>query len=160
MSRSQKQHKPRYDRNKTPVHRLAVMSRLMAAKVEREPMTDEQIGRLEIAVLAAVDSIEKGRGTGDNWDAIAKALNQSWVFATGGGIGEEVKPYLLVAQEGMKRMKQRFLETDVMEFDDLALEAVRSGIEMWREQLKMSTLGELATASDVVQKYFYQKEAA
>jgi hypothetical protein len=160
MSKSQKQHKPHYDRNKSPIHRLAAITRLTVAKIAREPMTDAEIGRLEIAVLASIDCIAKGFGTGDHWDVIAKAINQSWIFATEAGTGEEAKPYLLVAQQGMERMKKRFLETGKMAFDGLALEAVRRAVEIWRDQLKMSTLGELTAASDVVQRHFYRKEAA
>lgn len=160
MSRSQKPRRVRHDRNKTDVCRLAVISRLMAAKVEREPMTEAEIDRLEMPVLSALDAIEKGRGTPDNWDVIARTLNQAWVFATGGGIGEEAKPYLVVALDGMRSVKQRFLETGAMSFDELALEAVRSAIELWREQLKIATLGELCTAGEVAHKYLYQKEAA
>jgi hypothetical protein len=60
----------------------------------------------------------------------------------------------------MERMKKRFLETGKMAFDGLALEAVRRAVEIWRDQLAMSTLGELTAASDVVHRHFYQKEAA
>ena len=51
-------------------------------------------------------------------------------------------------------------ETGKMEFDALGLEAVRRAIELWREQLKMSTVGELSAAADVVHREFYRKEAA
>lgn len=152
--------KPRVDRNKNPRHLFAGINRLMAAQVAMSPMTESEVGRVELCVLTAVDSIVNGHGTGDNWDAIAKALNQSWIFATEAGTGEEAKPYLLVAQDGMNRMKKRFLETGRMEFDDLALEAVRSAVELWRDQLRMSSLAELRAATDVVQAHFYQKEAA
>lgn len=160
MSRSQKQHKPRVDRNKTAVCHLAVMTRLMAAKVEREPLRSTEVDRLEMPVLLAVDAIEKGRGTPENWDVIAKALNQAWIFATGGGIGEEAKPYLVVALDSMRAVKQRYLDAGEMKFEELELEAVRSAIEMRREQLRLATIGELHTASDVAHKYLYQKEAA
>lgn len=160
MSKSQKPQKARYDRNKNPIHRFAALNRLMGAMIAKEPIRDDEIGRLEIAVLAAIDCIAKGYGTGDHWDVIAKAINESWIFATEAGNGEEAKPHLMVAQECMTRMKNRFLETGKMAFDGLALEAVRRSVELWRDQLKMSTLGELTAASDVVQRHFYQKEAA
>ncbi|HEX8894435.1 MAG TPA: hypothetical protein VF783_13985 [Terriglobales bacterium] len=152
--------KPRIDRNKNPLHRFSALNRLMGASIAKQPMTEAEIGQLEMAVLTAVESIARGHGTGDNWDAIAKAINQAWIFATEAGTGEEAKPYLLVAQQGMERMKKRFLETGKMAFDGLALEAVRRAIELWREQLAMSTLGELSAATDVVRKHFYRKEAA
>ncbi|MFM0141771.1 hypothetical protein [Paraburkholderia sp. RL18-085-BIA-A] len=160
MSRSQKNRKLHIDRNKTAVCHLAVMTRLMAAKIEREPLRSTEVDRLEMPVLSAIDAIEKGRGTPENWDVLARTLNQAWVFATGGGIGEEAKPYLVVALDGMRAVKQRFLDTGAMALDALELEAVRSALEMWREQLKLATLGELHTASDVAHKYIYQKEAA
>jgi hypothetical protein len=160
MSKSQKQHKPRIDRNKTAVCRLAVMTRLMAAKIEREPLRSAEVDRLEMPVFSALDAIEKGRGTPDNWDVLARTLNQAWVFATGGGIGEEAKPYLVVALDGMRDIKQRFLDTGAMAIEALELEAVRSALEMWSEQLKLATVGELQTAGEVAHKYLYQKEAA
>lgn len=161
MSRSQKNRKPGFDRNKGAVyHAAALIARLTAAKVEREPLRESEVDRLEMPVLLAVDAIEKGRGTPENWDVIAKALNQAWIFATGGGIGEEAKPYLVVALDGMRAVKQRYLDTGAMKFEALEIEAVRSAIEMRREQLKLATLGELHTASDVAHKYLYQKEVA
>ncbi|MGF6837030.1 hypothetical protein QF001_000897 [Paraburkholderia youngii] len=160
MSRSQKNRKVRVDRNKTDVCRLAVMTRLMAAKVEREPLRESEVDRLEMPVLLALDAIEKGRGTPENWDVIGKALNQAWIFATGGGIGEEAKPYLMVALDAMRAVKQRYLETGALTFEALELEAIRSAIEMRREQLKLATLGELHTATDVAHKYLYQKGVA
>ncbi|MBB5414075.1 hypothetical protein [Paraburkholderia atlantica] len=160
MSRSQKNRKVRVDRNKTDVCRLAVMTRLMAAKVEREPLRESEVDRLEMPVLLALDAIEKGRGTPENWDVIGKALNQAWIFATGGGIGEEAKPYLVVALDAMRAVKQRYLDTGALTFEALELEAIRSAIEMRREQLKLATLGELHTATDVAHKYLYQKGAA
>lgn len=160
MPTNRKPRKAHIDRSKNPMHRFAALNLLMGAMIAKEPIGDDGIAELEIAVLAAVESIAKGHGSGDNWDVIAKAINQSWVFATEAGTGEEAKPYLLVAQEGMKRMKARFIETGTMAFDGLALESVRRAIELWREQLAMSTLGELTAASDVVQRHFYQREAA
>jgi|SRR6516225_6969399 hypothetical protein len=152
--------KQRYDRNKSPQHRFSALNRLMGASIAKQPMTEADIDPYELIVLEAVECICKGIGTAIHWDRIAKAICEAWVFANDGGIGEEAKPYLVVAKDGMERMNVRFRETGKMEFDALGLEAVRRAIELWREQLKMSTVGELSAAADVVHREFYRKEAA
>lgn len=151
MSRSQK---PHYDRNKNPHHRFAAINRLMAAQVARQEVTDADVDDMEISVLAAIECISKGYGTVSHWNEIAYAINQSWVLCTERGIGEEAKPYLLVAQDGMKRMAKRFKETGKFAFDGLGLEAVRRVVEIWSTQLTMCTLGEVHAAGHVADRHF------
>lgn len=136
-------------------HPYAGISRLMGAKLAKEPVTDADIAPFELVVREAIECICRGIGTGVHWDRIAKAVNESWVFANQAGIGEEAKPYIVVAKDGLERMKQRYLATGKMAFDGLALQAVRQAVELWVEQQKMSTVGELHAAARVVHAEFY-----
>ena len=151
--------RPRIDRNKTAAN-FALFNKLMGAKVAREPLTDADIAPYELVVLEAIECICKGIGNGMHWDRIAKAVSEAWIFANEKGIGEEAKPYIVVAKDGMERMKKRFEATGTMAFDGLALEAVRQAVALWTQQLRMATVAELVAAAEVVHKEFYRKEAA
>lgn len=153
--------KPRVDRNKNPRHLFSGINRLMAAQVSRQEVVDGDVDEMELPVLAAIECITKGHGIVSHWNEIAHAINQSWILATERGTGEEAKPYLLVAQDGMKRMAKRYHETGKFGFDALGLEAVRRVVELWHEQLKLCTIGEVHAAGQVADKYFRQvREAA
>ena len=152
--------KPNYDRNKTAANRFAGISKLTGAKIARQPLTDADIAPYELVVLEAIECICKGIGEGVHWDRIAKAVSEAWIFANERGIGEEAKPYIIVATQGLERMKKRFLATGTMAFDGLALEAVRQVVSLWTSQLKMATVGELVAAAQLVHKEFYRQEAA
>jgi hypothetical protein len=161
MSRSQKQHKPRVDRNKGPRHLFSGINRLMAAQVSKQEIAEGDVDEMELPVLAAIECIAKGYGTVSHWNEIAHAINQSWVLCTEGGTGEEAKPYLLVAQDAMKRMAKRYHDTGRFGFDALGLEAVRRVVEIWSAQLTMCTLGEVHAAGEVADKHFWKhREAA
>jgi hypothetical protein len=160
MSRSQKQHKPHYDRNRDPRHLFSGINRLMAAQVAKQEVSEDDVDDLEIGVLAAIECISKGYGTVSHWNEIAHVINQSWILCTERGIGEEAKPYLLVAQDGMKRMAKRFKETGKFAFDGLGLEAVRRVIEIWSTQLTMCTLGEVHAAGEVADRHFWKTPEA
>lgn len=151
--------KPRFDRNKNPRHLFAGINRLMAAQVAHQEVVDGDVDEMEFPVLAAVECIAKGHGTVSHWNEIAHALNQSWVLATEREIGIEAKPYLLVAQDGMKRMAKRYHETGKFGFDALGLEAVRRVIELWHDQLKLCTLGEVHAAGEVADRHFWKTAA-
>lgn len=150
--------KQRHDRNKDARHLFAGINRLMAAQVAKQEVTDSDVDDMEITVLAAIECISKGYGTISHWNEIAYAINQSWVLCTEGGIGEEAKPYLLVAQDAMKRMAKRFKETGKFAFDGLGLEAVRRVVEIWATQLTMCTLGEVHAAGEVADKHFWKTQ--
>jgi hypothetical protein len=150
--------KPRKRHVRRPLPAFAGISLLMGAKIAKEPMTDADINPYELVVLESIECICKGIGTGVHWDRIAKAISEAWIFANDGGIGEEAKPYILVAKEGMERMKAQFIETGTMAFDGLALQAVRKAVSLWAQQLKMVTVGELVAAAEMVHKEFYGKE--
>lgn len=156
MSRNRK---PRIDRNKSAIHRFSVINKLMEAQVSRQQVTESDVGEMEVAVLAAIDCICKGHGTISHWNEIAHVINQSWVLCTEQGIGQEAKPYLLVAQDGMKRMEKRFKETGRFGFDDVGLEAVRRVVEIWSHQLLLCSVKEVHDAGQVADRHFWKTPA-
>ena len=151
--------KPRYDRNKSPIHRFAAINKLMEAQVSRQEVTEEDVDDLEIAVLAAIECITKGLGTISHYNEIAHVLNQSWILATERGTGEEAKPYLLVAQDGMKRMVKHFKKTGKFRFDPLGLEAVRRAVEIWSHQLLLCSVKEAHDAGEIADRHFWKTPA-
>lgn len=160
MNRSQKPHRPRHDRNKDPRHLFAGINRLMAAQVSHQEVVDTDVDEMELPVLAAIECIAKGHGTVSHWNEIAHAINQSWILATERGTGEEAKPYLLVAQDAMKRMAKRYKDTGHFAFDGLGLESIRRVIELWHDQLKLCTIGEVHAAGEVADKHFWKTPEA
>lgn len=156
MSRSQKQQGSRRDRNKDARHLFSGINRLMAAQVAKQEIVDGDVDEMELPVLAAIECISKGHGTVSHWNEIAYAINQSWVLCTEGGTGEEAKPYLLVAQDAMKRMAKRYKDTGHFAFDELGLEAIRRVVEIWSAQLTLCTLGEVHAAGQVADRHFWK----
>jgi DNA-binding transcriptional regulator YdaS (Cro superfamily) len=152
--------KPHYDRNKNPAHRFSAINRLMGGQIARQEVTEDDVDDMELPVLAAVECIAKGHGTISHWNEIAHVVNQSWILSTERGIGEEAKPYLLVAQDGMKRMAKRFQETGHFAFDALGLEAVRRVVEIWSHQLLLCSIGEVHAAGEVADKHFWKTPEA
>jgi hypothetical protein len=152
--------KQRYDRNKDPRHRFAGINRLMTAQVSRQEVTESDVEEMELTVLVAIECISKGHGTVSHWNEIAHAINQSWILSTERGIGEEAKPYLLVAQDAMKRMAKRFKDSGKFAFDGLGLEAVRRVVEIWSHQLLLCSVGEVHAAGEVADKYFWKTPEA
>jgi len=152
--------KPNFDRNKNPIHRFSAINKLMGAQIAHQEITDSDVDDMEIAVLAAIECISKGHGTVSHYNEIAHAINQSWILCTERGIGEEAKPYLLIAQDSMNRLAKRFKKTGKVGFDANGLHAVRRAIGLWHDQLLLCTLGEVHAAGEVADKHFWAKEAA
>lgn len=160
MSRSQKPRRLSRDRNKDPRHLFSGINRLMAAQVAKQEVVDDDVDEMELPVLAAIECIAKGHGTVSHWNEIAHAINQSWVLCTEGGVGEEAKPYLLVAQDAMKRMAKRYKDMGKFELDELGLEAIRRVVEIWSHQLLLCSVGEVHAAGEVADKHFWKTPEA
>lgn len=153
MSRRQNQQVLR-DRNKDPRHLFSGINRLMGAQVAKQEIVEGDVDEMELPVLAAIECIAKGHGTVSHWNEIAYAINQSWVLSTERGIGEEAKPYLLVAQDAMKRMAKRYKETGHFAFDGLGLEAIRRAVEVWSSQLLLCNVAEVHRAGEIADEHF------
>lgn len=150
--------KPKRNKKYNPraVDHNACITAITRAKILREPVNDDFAGSLEIIVLSALDTVMRGYGTRSEWDSIANALNQSWLLCSG-GIGPEAVPVLEVAQEAMKRMVPRFEQTGRLEFgSDDDLHAVREGLSIWSQQMRMVTIGEMDAATRAVEKHYWK----
>lgn len=148
-----KKQRVRIDRNKNPLHRFSALNRLMGAQIANEPMTDADAGELEIAVLTSLDAVTRGHGTTREWDSLARCINQSWTLANK-GIGAEMIPLLIEAQEAMRRVAKRFRETGKVAFDGEGLQTVREAISTWGAQIRLCTVGEIYAATNVVAKHY------
>lgn len=149
-----------FDRNKNPIHRFSAINKLMGAQIAHQEVTDSDVDDMEITVLAAIECIAKGHGTVSHWNEIAHVINQSWVLCNERHVGEEAKPYLLVAQDAMRRMARRFKETGKFAFDGVGLEAIRRAVSLWHDQVLMCSLGEVHAAGEVAYKHFQKHREA
>lgn len=152
MARSQKPRKRYTPRVASP---FAGISLLMGAQIAKDPMTDSDAGELELVVLAALDAVTRGHGTTREWDALARCLNQAWTLAHN-GVGAEAIPVLRRAQDAMRRVAARFKQTDKVVFDGEGLKQVREAIDVWGQQIRISTVGEIAESARVVAKHYQE----
>jgi hypothetical protein len=145
-----------YDRNKSPIHRFAALNRLMGAHVAKQQMTDDDAGTLEIAAYTALDTITRGHGGKPQWDLIARCLNQSWLMAKN-GIAPEVLETFNESHRAMRRMVPMFNETGKVEFVSQADQrVVEEALSLWGAQLRMSSIGEVDSATRIIEKEFWK----
>ncbi|AHN77417.1 hypothetical protein DA70_09655 [Pandoraea pnomenusa] len=112
-----------------------------------------------MVVLSAFDAVVvHGLGTRREWDCLARALNHSWVLASN-GIGAEASPVLLRAQEAMRRARDRFRTAGRIGFDGDGNQALRTALDLWGEQLRMCTVGEVDAATRAVEKHYWSSAA-
>ncbi|WP_150587017.1 hypothetical protein [Pandoraea communis] len=131
----------------------------MRASIAREPVTDEYAGELEMVVLSAFDAVVvHGHGTRREWDCLARALNHSWVLASN-GIGAEAAPVLERAKEAMRRARDRFTNGGRIGFDGEGNRDLRAALDLWGEQLRMCTVGEVDAATRAVEKHYWSVPA-
>lgn len=150
MGANKKPRKAYVPRPKNEVGGLLLLSR---AGISSEPVTDQYAGELEMIALTALESVVRGTGTTREWDCLARCINQSWTLAHN-EIGSEVIPTLHAANDAMKRMAKRFKAGQPMGFDGEGLTAVRRALEIWGDQLRISTIGEVDAATRVVEKHY------
>jgi hypothetical protein len=148
-------HAKHYDRNKTAANRFAAINKLMAAKVEKEPVTDEYAAVLEIRAYTALDAITRGHGGKPQWDLIARCLNQAWLFAKG-GLGAEVKDVLDASHEAMRRMIPHFDRTGQVAFAcEIDRKKVEEALSLWGAQLRMANIGEVDVATQIIEREYW-----
>lgn len=155
MSKKRKAYRPR------PVRLNACTAALERNRVMREAVTGDFTDELEVAALAAIDAIDRGYGTKDQWDTLANCLNHGWLLAKA-GLGSEARDAFNQAHEAMRRMVPIYQETGSLRFvSGVDEKAVADAIRIWVEQLKLITLGELQAAMEVVEaNYWKHREAA
>ncbi len=125
-------------------------------RARQEQCPDEYIERIDLLTLSAVEAITHGHGTKAEWDSVALTLNQAWILAKQ-GIGPEAIPVLEEAQDAMRRAIPRFHQSGKIALDGDGIKAVRDAINLWREQIKLSTFGQVEESARVVAKFYKYK---
>lgn len=158
MSRSQKPRKQYRPKGTNPHASMIALERF---KVLRTNVNDAFAGEFEMAALTALDAITRGYGAKPQWDTLANCLNQAWLLAKG-GLGSEGLDAMNAAHEAMRRMVPNFEATGKLEFvsvDDQR--TVEGALEIWFQQLRMATIGEVDQATRIVEReYWKHREAA
>jgi hypothetical protein len=154
MSKKRKVYRPR------PVRLNACTAALERNRVMKQAVTGDFTDELEVAALAAIDAIARGYGTKDQWDTLANCLNHGWLLAKA-GLGEEARGTFNDAHEAMRRMVPVYHQTGKLAFQSKRdQETIESAIAIWIEQLKIITIGELASAMKVVEENYWKHQEA
>lgn len=148
--------KPRKRHDPNKVVRM-IVNRTMA-KVQNSPITDAEAAPLETAVLSGLEEMRKGTATPNEWNSVARGINHAWTLAQH-GIGQEALPVIAEAEAGMKRAEKRYKATGRLVLDGEGLNAVRLALELWGQQLRMSTVGEADKATRLVEREYWRKAA-
>ncbi len=148
--RPRKKYTPKYNKG-------SGFDKMIRCSISGESMTEEYVGELELIALTALDSVTKGHGTRRDWDCLARCLNQSFVLANN-GIGPEAKELLEDAQKAMLRTKDRFHQKGKIILDGDGLLSIRKALSIWSDQLRISKVGEVDSATRLVEKHYWSKD--
>jgi hypothetical protein len=132
---------------------------LTMAKVRACGITDTEAAALETAVLSGLEEMRKGTATPNEWNSVARGINHAWTLAKM-GVGEEALPTITEAEAGMKRAEARYKATGRLVLDGNGLSAVRLALELWGQQLRMCTVGEVDRATRLVEQKYWEKQAS
>lgn len=148
-----KKHKGRAARRVDPKMCLIALQRF---GVRQQPVDDEFAAPLEIAAYTALDTITRGHGTKPQWDLVARCLNQAWLLAKN-GVAAEVLDTLNASHGAMRRMIPLFDQTGKVEFASEAdQKIVEEALSLWGAQLRMSNIGEVDTATRIVEREYWK----
>lgn len=140
-------------KTRRPYRPLAQKQATRALEAARaSQMRDGDADRFRLAVLSALDGISKGVGTPGDWNTIASAMNHA-LELTRTGVGEEIMPALLAANDGMMRTRERFKCTGRLGFDGDAIRDIREALDLWFDQLMLCTVGQVDAATKQVRKH-------
>lgn len=123
---------------------------LVAARASQ--MRDGDVDRFRLAVFSALESISKGAGAPGDWNTLASAMNHACALANR-GIGEEIMPALMDANDGMMRARDRFENTGRLGLDGDALRDIREVLGLWFDQLSLCTVGQVDAATRQVRAH-------
>lgn len=153
--------KPRKAYRPRMVNPNACLIAIERTRVLRKPVDEEYAAEFEMAALTSLDAITRGYGEKPQWDVLANCLNQAWLLARAGH-GAEAREIHAAAHEAMRRMVPEFEKSGRIAFvsnDDRKV--VELSLDIWFQQLRMATIGEIDAATDVVHKeYWKHREAA
>lgn len=153
MSKSQKPRKAYRPKGINPNACLIALERF---KVLRQDVNDAFAGEFEMAALTALDTVTRGYGAKPQWDTLANCLNQAWLFAKG-GLGAEALETFNAAHEAMRRMIPGYEATGKLQFASHADQtAVEEAIALWGQQLRMATIGEVDSATKIVEREYWK----
>jgi hypothetical protein len=155
MSRSQK---PRH-KKRTPifVNKNACLIAIERTRVLRKPVDEAYASEFEMAALTSLDVITRGYGEKPQWDVLANCLNQAWLLARAGH-GPEAREIHASAHDAMRRMVPEFEKSGRITFvSDDDRKAVELSLDIWFQQLRMATIGEIDAATDVVHKEYWKR---
>ena len=95
----------------------------------QQPLTQEQIDDLGLAVHLAVERLRIGQPIEGDWHTLAAAVNVSMVLCER-GVGEEYLPDILTAQDALLRVWKRYDRTGRWAFDGPAYTALTRAVEI------------------------------
>lgn len=148
-----KKHKGRPARQVDPKMCLLALQRF---GVRKQPVDDEFAAPLEIAAYTALDTITRGHGAKAQWDLVARCLNQAWLMAKN-GTAPEVLDTLNESHRAMRRMVPMFNETGKVQFvSEADQRVVEEALSLWGAQLRMSSIGEVDSATRIIEKEFWK----
>lgn len=150
-----KKHKGRAGRSVDP--RMCMIA-LQRYSIRQEKVDDEFAAPLEIAAYTALDTITRGCGGKSQWDLLARCLNTSWIFAKG-GLGPEALEQLNASHAAMRRMIPLFDQTGRVAFSCGAdQKIVEEALALWGQQLRLATIGEVDSATRLVEREYHKSE--
>ena len=120
-------------------------------------LTPEEQMEMALPVRTAFESIKKGTGTFDDFEALAVAVNVSLVG------GERISPLVVSvcveAREGMLRANERFTRLGKWGFDGPALQALPEVMGVYEQLLALCTATQLKSYMLECQKRIKERNA-
>lgn len=95
----------------------------------QQPLTQEQIDDLGLAVHLAIERLRTGNPIEGDWHTLAAAVNVSMVLCEK-GVGAELLPDILAAQDALLRIYNRHASTGRWAFDGPAYKALTRAVEI------------------------------
>ncbi|MDP3425524.1 MAG: hypothetical protein Q8S32_17420 [Burkholderiaceae bacterium] len=95
----------------------------------QQPLTQEQIDDLGLAVHLAIERLRTGNPIEGDWHTLAAAVNVSMVLCEK-GVGAELMPDILTAQDALLRIFDRHTATGRWAFDGPAYKALTRAVEI------------------------------
>ena len=95
----------------------------------QQPLTQEQIDDLGLAVHLAIERLRTGNPIEGDWHTLAAAVNVSMVLCER-GVGAEYLPDIIKAQDALLRVWDRFGATGRWGFDGPAYTALTRAVEI------------------------------
>ncbi len=117
---------------------------------EEKPLTDDQLQKIGILALTALDRILQASDANvDDYATIAAAINTGFAL-TEMGIGTENNQLFIDAQIAITKLYERGTRTGIWRFDGASAEIVRNATAIYEEQAKNVYIDEIRNAYQTV----------